>query len=487
MDEKTVNHSGSDIGDDLKGHELNTTLELTDHERSLVKSALKKIDRRIVPLLSLIYIFSLIDRSNIGAALVNGLREELKFTAVQEQNSTTIFYIFYLIFETPANMMLKKVRPHVWFGLIGSAWSLCCIGMAFAKNGNTFVVARAFLGAFESGFTPGVVGYLNYWYCREEVGIRSTLFFLAIPIGGTFGGPLTAALASTNTKALRGFQMIFLVEGAITLALCIAAYFIIIDYPDEAKFLTEEERSIIVKRLNNEQGMASTVQGSRKQLFKILIDWKLYVFSVIFFGLNNLAIILGVFGAVIVQGMGFSGVRATYIASIQSVGGLFGTILLSYLLNKVSYYKLILMYGVIAVIGYSVVTFGNGVGLRLTFYVIAGFGSVPLIPLPLTWSSVNQGGVYKGLIASAVVISLGTICGVTVPRLYTKQYAPNYNMGNYVTLGCAALSVILSVMLGLYFKAENKRRDNNPFSVNHLSEDEQRALANDHPNFRFRL
>ncbi|OMJ22486.1 putative transporter [Smittium culicis] len=107
MDEKTIHHtSGSDLGDDLKGHELNTTLELTDHEKSLVKSALRKIDKRIVPLLSLIYIFSLIDRSNIGAALVNGLREELRFTPSQEQNSTTIFYIFYLIFESKSKLSI---------------------------------------------------------------------------------------------------------------------------------------------------------------------------------------------------------------------------------------------------------------------------------------------------------------------------------------------------------------------------------------------
>ncbi|OLY83398.1 putative tartrate transporter [Smittium mucronatum] len=469
-----------------KTDQLNVTVELTDEEKEIVKVCLRKIDLRIVPLLCAIYILSLIDRSNIGAALVNGLRKELKLTTSQEGNATTIFYIMYIVFETPSNIILKKVRPHVWFGLIGSLWSISCIGMAFAKNGTTFVIARAFLGAFEAGFTPGVVGYLNYWYTRSEIGIRTTLFFLAVPVGGVVGGPVSAALASANTKHLHGYQMIFLVEGAITLALCIAAYFLIIDYPDEAKFLTPEQRKLIVRRLNVEQGMASKVKGSPKELLAVVMDWKVYVFSFIFLGLNNLAIILGVFGAVLISGMGFSGVKSTYIASIQSAGGLFGVILLAFLLNKVAYWKLILGYGAIAVIGYSVLVFSKITALRLTFYVIAGFGSVPLIPLSLSWSSVNQGGVYKGLIASAIVISIGTICGATVPRLFVAKYAPDYVTGSIVTLAGTGMSVALSVFLGLYFKYENRRRDQNPVDISHMSEDEQRLLTNSHPNFRFR-
>ncbi|OLY80309.1 putative transporter [Smittium mucronatum] len=457
-----------------KFDKINVAVVLTGEEKEIVIEGVKKIDLRIVPLLCAIYILSLIDRSNIGAALVNGLRKELKLTTSEEGNATTIFYILYIVFEgiIPANIILKKVRPHIWFGLIGSLWSISCIGMAFAKNGTTFVIARAFLGAFEAGFAPGVVGYLNYWYTRSEIGVRTTLFFLAVPVSGVIGGPLSAALASTNNNNLH--------------ALCITAYFFIIDFPDEATFLTNVQRNIIVRRLKAEQGIASETKGSLKELVSIVLDWKVYSFSLIIMGLNNLAIILGVFGAVLINGMGFSGIKSTYLASIASVGGLFGVILLIFLINKISYWKLILGYGIVAVSGYSIVVFSKSIVLRLIFYVIAGFGSVPLLPLTLSWSSANQGGVYKSLIASAIIISFGTVGGATVPRLFVAKYAPDYTTGSIVTLAGAGISVVLSVLLGLYFKYENKRRDENPVDLSHIPEDEQRQLTNSHPNFRFR-
>ncbi|PVU89799.1 hypothetical protein BB559_004945 [Furculomyces boomerangus] len=451
---------------------LNVEEELTEDQKLIVKSYLRKIDVRVVPIMIILYLFGLIDRGNIGAAIVNGLRDGLHLTSSEEGTATTIFYILYIVFETPSNMLLKKFRPHIWFALIGSCWAGACISLAFAKNGTNFIVSRALLGAFEAGFTPGVVGYLSYWYTRSEVGKRMTIFFLAVPISGIIGSPMSAGLASA--------------KGCLTLFFCLLSFFIIQDYPDEAKFLTPEERELCVRRLVAEQGMASKTKNSLKNVLNVIIDWKVWVFAFIFLGFNNIAIMTGVFSPVIIKTMGFTGVTSTYLASLQSVGGFIGTLVAFYYVNKVPYFVLLSIYGLISVIGYGIMAFTKGTGLRLFALVLAGFGLNPTIPLSLTWSSVNQGGVYKGLIASAVVISFGTICGATVPRLFVAKYDPGYTAAHSIILGFTALSGLLSFVLGMYFKKENTRRDNNPVDLSHLSEFEQREMFNSHPSFRFR-
>ncbi|PVU90034.1 hypothetical protein BB559_004820 [Furculomyces boomerangus] len=460
---------------------LNVEEELTEDQKLIVKSYLRKIDIRVVPIMIILYLFGLIDRGNIGAAIVNGLRDGLHLTSSEEGTATTIFYILYIVFETPSNMLLKKFRPHIWFALIGSCWAGACISLAFAKNGTNFIVSRALLGAFEAGFTPGVVGYLNYWYTRSEVGKRMT-----IPISGMIGSPMSAGLASAKLHTFKPYQVIFLIEGCLTLFFCLLSFFIIQDYPDEAKFLTPEEHELCIRRLVAEQGMASKTNNSLKNVLNVIADWKVWVFALIFFGFNNIAIMTGVFSPVIIKTMGFTGVTSTYFASLQSAGGFVGTLVAFYYVNKVPYFILLSIYGFISVIGYGIMAFAKGTALRLFALTLAGFGLNPTVVLALTWSSINQSGIYKGLIASAMIISFGTIPGATVPRLFVAKYSPDYIAAHSIILGFTALSGLLSFILGMYFKKENARRDNNPVDLSHLSEFDQREMFNDHPNFRFR-
>ncbi|PVU87688.1 hypothetical protein BB561_006222 [Smittium simulii] len=466
---------------------LNQQDELTEEQKVIVKGYLRKIDVRILPVVIVLYIFSLIDRGNIGAALVSGLRENLKLNSTQEGNSTTMFYIFYLLFETPANMLLKKVRPHFWFGLIGLLWGLSCTLLAFAKTPTLFIVLRGFLGAFEAGLTPGVVAYLHYWYTRSEVAYRMTIFFLAVPISGCIGGPLSAALSKQNLGFFKPYQAIFLIEGLLTTAVSIITFFVLIDYPDEAKFFNPEERELVLKRLNTEQGMASQVSVSFRETLMILTDWKIYVNAVIFFGMTNIHSIKGLFTPTLLKAAGYNYTTAIYLGSFSYAFGVIGVLLSIRFVNRINFYLLISAFASITVITYGIAAFSTGKIMRFVFISIAGFGASPTIPLTLTWSSINQGGVYKGLISSAVVISMGSASGIIVPRFFVANYGPEYTLGHAITIGSACLTILLSVLMSIYLRIENKRRDNNPVDISHISIEEQRLLNDKHPSFRYKL
>ncbi|OLY84467.1 putative transporter [Smittium mucronatum] len=487
MHESKVETFEDDIDVLKKGVVINKHFELTEDEKALVKKAIRKIDLRVVPIVVIIYIAALMDRSNIGSALVNGLRPGLHLSKEEEANVTSIFYIFYILCETPSNILLKKFSPHVWFGFIGVAWSITCMCLAFCKNGTEFVIARAILGALESGLTPGVVGYLQYWYTKHEISYRMTLFFAAIPVSGVIGSPLAGALAGIKVGKFLAFQSIFLFEGLITLLICVTAFFVIQDYPDQAKFFTPEEHDIVVRRLRADQGMASESKVEFKETLKHLIDWKMWVYAVIYFGINNAFTVLSLFSPTIIKNLGYSSITATYLASLPSVGGLFSMVAVLFMLNRANYSSLIYFLGAITITGYSLAAFTTPKIPRLIYLTIGGFGAIGSVPVLISWMSVNQGGIYKGIISSAVVVSFSSICGAVSPHFFVVELGPKYTAGNAFAISATALSMLLSFVLSMYFRRENARRDRNPIDLSHLEELEQRKLNDKHPNFRYRL
>ncbi|PVU88178.1 hypothetical protein BB559_005696 [Furculomyces boomerangus] len=468
-----------------KKYAINSEIEFTDREIRILKKCTRKIDLRVLPIVIILYICSLIDRSNIGAAIVNGLVTELKLSPVEEKNVTAIFYVFYILCETPSNILLKKFKPHVWFAIIGSGWSLTCIGLAFAHTGALFIVLRSILGALEAGLMPGVVGYLSYWYSRKELGFRMTLFFMAVPISGIIGSPIAGALASLKIGMLKSYQCIFFFEGIATLIICIASYFLVQDYPDKVGFFTEEERSLVLCRLNSELGMASKSRISLKQTIKAFMDWKIWVFALMFFGVTNGFIVVSIFSPTLVKSLGYSSIKATYLAIIPSIGGFIGMVIVLNLIGKVKYWILLVVFSLTIVLGYTVTAFGKGKILRLVFLGVAGLGANGITPIALSWMNINQGGIYKGMVASAFVVSVGSIAGVVSPTFYVAKYGPKYTYGSIFTICVSLMMTVLTIILVLYFKYENDRRDKNPVDVSYLTEDEQRELNDLHPQFRY--
>ncbi|OLY81366.1 putative tartrate transporter [Smittium mucronatum] len=482
------NESNIDFDDTSKEIvRVNVTTELTDRENSILKRAVRKVDLRVIPMVVLLYFCAILDRSNIGSALVNGLKTGLHLSNVEEANVTSLFYVFYIILETPSNILLKKFRPHIWFSTIGILWSITIICLAAVKNGTAFVVLRCLLGVFESGLTPGLIGYLSYWYSRSEIGFRTILLFFAVPIAGIVGAPLAAGFASVHIKGFLGFQNIFLLEGILTLIVTSASFFLIKDFPEEVKYLTPEEKELLVNRLRDEQGMASKSHGSIKETIACLLDWKMWVFALVNYGINNAYVVIGIFGPTLIKGYGYSGIQSTYLAIIPSCFGLFGIIFSLTLVHyKVPFVVIITINSCIAITGFCVANFAQGKILRLVFLGVAGFGGLANVPLPPSWMSVNQGGIYKSIISSSVIVSFGTICGVVAPHLFVSSMGPKYTQGSLYTILANACSVLLAIALSFYFRVVNKHRDNNPTDVSNLTESEQRLLNDQHPNFRYK-
>ncbi|PVV02505.1 hypothetical protein BB560_003039 [Smittium megazygosporum] len=467
---------------------INKEIELTPEEQHLIKRYLFKTDLRVLPIFGFVYFFAVMDRANVGAALANGIIENLKLSSTDQGNIGSFFFIFYVISETPANMLLKKFKPHIWFSFIICAWSIVVMCMAATKTAATFIVCRSFLGMFESGLTPGVVAYLPYWYTRSEIGFRMSMFFAAGTLSGVFGNPIAAGLAQHKIGSLASYNTIFLIEGALSLFFGILTYFFIQDYPDTCTFLTEPEREVAIRRISADQGVASQAKNSLHDTLAALKDWKMWIYALMFLAVNINATTIAFFGPIIIKSMGYSSTRATILASIPNLFGFIGQMTTGWTMHAFPLWMNSVFFSACAIAGAAVLGFAKASStVKMVFLCLFGFGGLPNIPIVATWMSVNSGGISKRMVASAMTVSFGGISGFITPYLNTSKSAPKYHTSFVVNICASAFILGMALLLMTYFTAENARRDRVSKDVSHLSEAEQRALNDLHPEFRYRL
>lgn len=155
--------------------------EFTDID---VKKLDRKIDFRLIPWLAVLYLLSFLDRSAIGNARLFGLENSLGITDEQYKICVTVFYFTYSLFEVPSNILLKRLRPSIWFGTITLFVGICMLAQGVVTNYGGLVATRVCLGIAEAGLFPGANYLLSGWYTRSKFGLRAAIFFSAATISG---------------------------------------------------------------------------------------------------------------------------------------------------------------------------------------------------------------------------------------------------------------------------------------------------------------
>jgi MFS family permease len=187
---------------------------------------------------------------NIGNARILGMEEDLGLTHNQYNLALTVFFFTYSAFELPCNIILKKLRPSIWFSSIMVAWGIVTLCIGFVQNYKGLLIARIFLGITEAGLFPGVAYYLTMWYAPEDLAFRQGMFYSAGSAAGAFSGLLAYAIDKMDgVGGYAGWRWIFMIEGAATVVVAFIAFTVLQDEPATAQFLTKEEKRWVTSRL----------------------------------------------------------------------------------------------------------------------------------------------------------------------------------------------------------------------------------------------
>lgn len=222
-------------------------------EKVTIQKTLKRISLHLLPFLLLMYILAFLDRANLGFA-------KLAFQADTGLSDSIfafgagIFFVGYSIFEIPSNLILHRVGAKRWMCRIMVSWGVVSALMMFAHNATTFYLFRFLLGVMEAGFFPGVIYYLTYWYPSEMRARSIGLFYFGIPFALILGGPLSGWLLELGgSGGLKGWQWMFLVEGALAIIVGVWAYWYLDDKPDTARWLSNEQKQLLKSILDKEE------------------------------------------------------------------------------------------------------------------------------------------------------------------------------------------------------------------------------------------
>lgn len=291
------------------------TPTLAAHASQDAVSAYRKIGWRLLPFMLLCYILAFLDRINIGFAQPH-MQPELHLSDAAYGIGAGIFFLGYVLFELPSNLLLTRIGMRKTVSRIMILWGLTSVAMMFVSNVMGFYILRVLLGIFEAGFAPAMFYYCTQWFPKRRLGMALAVLGLTGPIAGIIGGPLSSALIihMDGVLTLSGWRWLFLVEGLPSVLVGILAWFVIVDTPADARWLTARERDAVVQVLEEERQTVA-VHTQVGQLFK---DYRLYLLVLGYF-----CFIAGIYLPhywlpKLIGQAGFTGMSVGWLAAIPS-------------------------------------------------------------------------------------------------------------------------------------------------------------------------
>ena len=248
-------------------------------------TVVSKLAVRLVPFLFLLYIVAYLDRINVGFAALQ-MQAQLGLNDRVYGLGAGLFFAGYFFFQVPSNLALERIGARRWISTLMILWGCVSSSMMFVRTPREFYALRFLLGVAEAGFFPGMILYLKNWFPSRARARAVACFMAANPVAGIVGGPISGALLGLqSTAGLAGWQWLFLMEGLPAIVLGTAAFFFLTDRPEEAAWLTTEQRAWLLDVLKGERKSPSAI--ARTDAFMGLTNGRVWLFSLVYFGLTT--------------------------------------------------------------------------------------------------------------------------------------------------------------------------------------------------------
>ncbi|KAL4994663.1 major facilitator superfamily domain-containing protein [Aspergillus recurvatus] len=435
----------------------------TEEEKRLVR----KIDLYLLPCIWIMYLLSYMDRTkgcSIGNAKVAGMETDLGLTSNRYSIALVVFFIGYVIFEVPSNMLLSHIKPNIYLPCIMFAWGCVTIGMAFVQTYKALIGFRVAMGILEAGFAPGVLLVISSWYKKSEQSKRFAVYISAAILSGAFGGLIAGGIVGglDGAHGMEGWRWLFIVEGAATAVVSIAASFLLLDFPSSTKRLNERERELAMARMAAE---AMMVDGdaealSHGQALKASVsNWKTWLFVVGYMAIVGSST-LSYFYPTLVSGLGYTGNMAQYMVIPIYAAAFVCNAITGYFADrhqsKRGYFLVAMMS--VAMICSIIICAVYDFKARYALLVIMGMGLWASNGLSLAYASVSFGEMPREVrgISLALVNAMGNLAQIYGAYLFPDEDEPKYLMGFGVISGLCFTGVVSYLALQAFLTRKER-------------------------------
>ncbi|GME53119.1 allantoate permease [Neofusicoccum parvum] len=285
------------------------------------RSIVRKLDTRLLPLLSTMYLFNAIDRSNLGNAKTDGLEEDLGMEGDQYSITLVLFYITFCLFDLPSNMLLKRFSGKIMLPSLMLGWGSMTLLQCAVHNWGGLVVCRLLMGAFEAGFMAGVIYYLTTFYKRNELAFRISIFYGSATIAGAFSGLIAYGVFQINHASIPGWKFLMIVEGGATVVLAVFSFWHLPPSARDCRWFTEEERYVAEQRMLRDSSSENNEEFDLKKALRSIFYWRNVFYVAIGFSYGVASASVGNFLPQMVQRLGYSTVKTNlYTVAPYCVG-----------------------------------------------------------------------------------------------------------------------------------------------------------------------
>ena len=410
-----------------------------------------KIAWRILPIVILAYIVNFLDRTNVSFAALT-MNKELGLTSAEFGIGAGILFFSYCLFEVPSNVALYKIGARVWLARIMITWGLISAATIFVTGAYSFYGLRFLLGAAEAGYFPGVAFYITLWFPKEFRARIFAWFLLGIPASAVIGAPIsTALLALHGFFGLSGWQWVFLVEAAPAVLLGVIMFFTMVDGPEKAAWLTQEEKDYVAKRLAAEPKVRE-----RKHLLESLKDYRVLLLAMIQFSYTIGSYGVAIFLPLILKTHGLGNMGVGWLTALTNVAACAGMLIWAGFIDRSG--KSIFHLAMTCLVS----------GLGLVLAILTGSFIPAYIGLTIAVVGTNTSRAVlwtiptrflTGLAAAgglAMINSVGVFGGFVGPSIMgvVKDWTGSYNGGLAAMSGFLFLAMVLALTMRQFIAQE---------------------------------
>ncbi|KAE8452480.1 hypothetical protein EG329_000382 [Mollisiaceae sp. DMI_Dod_QoI] len=454
------------------------------------KKLMAKIDLRVIPFLCILYLLAFLDRVNIANAKSFGLVKDLNLKNVEFNTALTIFFVPYIVFEIPSNIFLKRLTPRIWLSTCMFFFGLVSICQGLVSSYGGLLTTRFFLGLFEAGMFPGCFYLIGMWYQRSEAQRRYSFFFSSTTLAGAFGGLLASAIGKMDgMRGYHGWRWIFILEGVLTCVVAIAFFFLIPSFPEEAKWLTNEERAYVKARLQADQGRSAAERKiTTHDVGRVFKDFKVILGGFMYFGMIVPAYGYAFFAPTILATYGYSPVE-TQLHSVPPWACAFAFAMIIATFSDFTRHRFLftIIPICVAISGFAIlIRVHHNKHLEYAALFLVAMGAYSAMPVIVCWFNMNLGGHHRRAVGTAWQVGFGNIGGIIATYAFLSTDAPYYKKGYSICLAFLCLSAFSCVLYGVAVVWQNRARDRAVRDVG-LTEYEKTELGDMSPDYRYLL
>jgi MFS transporter, ACS family, tartrate transporter len=416
--------------------------------RTLERSTMRKVYMRLLPFAVLSYVLAYIDRINVSFAGLT-MRGDLGISAGTFGFAVGMFYWAYFIFEVPSNVILQKVGARIWIARIMITWGILAGLTATVTGSTSFAIVRFLLGVAEAGFFPGLILYFTYWFPSHHHARIVSGFLVGLPVAVAIGAPIsTGLLGLDGLFGLRGWQVMYIAEAIPTVVIGVITFFVLTDRPEQAKFLTAEERNWLVTTIAAERRATEAVRTFT--LWQALYNPKVLLLALNYLGIVTASLGMLIFIPQMIKSLGdYSNMTVGWLTMIPYICGAIAMVVWGRISDRMNERRWNLFIGcVFSTVGLVIAGMTMGTWWAIVGMSIAAMGFYgskgPFFAMPPMFLS--GAGLAAGI---AWINSIGNLGGFFGPWYVgvMKDLTASYAGGLY---GLALLGLIAAIVCALF-------------------------------------